>query len=274
MVTVMSALLILPRMQLAEFCDQPWLRGWLRESYMDGLSLLFRLSGLYGKVARSFAGWAARTNAAQILDLASGAGGPAGLLLRAAQEHSLRLPKLVLSDLFPQRESWEQLRKNYGEEQITFIETPFDATSSQTDPYRVRAIFAAFHHLPPQVARSVLRSFTKNGDAFFIMEVMTRNYLHVVTQVLLLLPLTLLLAVCMLQYVGRRSFRQILVCTIFPLVPLMIVIDGVVSVLRTYRREEIEAMFPPDIRSAFHLDFAEIRYGLLYKANYISIVRR
>ena len=48
----------LPRIQAFEFCDQPWLKGILREAYMDGLSFLFGLCGIYQGMHRPFSRWA------------------------------------------------------------------------------------------------------------------------------------------------------------------------------------------------------------------------
>ena len=127
----------MPRVHLFEFEDQTWFPAPVREAMTDFLSFM---SGL---ADAPFKGFVERLNLAmletgddRLIDLASGAGGPAitiARLLRAKRDAKVTV---TLTDLYPNLPRLELARRE-GQGFVDFIEEPVDARSVR-DPVRVR----------------------------------------------------------------------------------------------------------------------------------------
>jgi len=61
-------------------------------------------------------------------------------------------------------------------------------------------------------------------------------------------------------FARKFRLRKMLFTTIIPVIPLMAIFDGIVSILRSYTKEEILALMPPDSRDAFHVDYKEVMW--------------
>ena len=60
----------------------------------------------------------------KVLDLASGGGGPIELILDHVSAAGAKLPVIVLSDMHPCVEKYEQLRSKYEDDSIDFVSVP------------------------------------------------------------------------------------------------------------------------------------------------------
>lgn len=176
-----------PRIQGFEFCDQPWLGGVWREAYLDGLRFLFNLGGVYRSMHIPFARWAAAAGHARVLDLASGNGGPTETMLANAQANGIVMPTIVLSDFYPDRETFERLKQAHSD-QIDYIAEKVDAVSNPLHTELV-SICSAFHHFPPDLARKLLANAGEGSDGIFIMEVFSRYLLTPFQSLMNLIPL-------------------------------------------------------------------------------------
>ena len=117
-------------------------------------------------------------------------------------------------------------------------------------------MFTAFHHFAPEAAREVLRDAVSQGTPIAVFEATKRNAICVL--------FTLLTPIITLLVMPRvRPFRwtNLLFTYLIPVVPLMVVWDGVVSCLRTYDVDELRALaqsadpdgrFAWDIREVSH----------------------
>src|SRR5579875_2571113 len=100
----------------------------------------------------------AETGLDQIVDLGSGSGGPAPVIVREIRK-SGRQVKAILSDLYPDlhcRASDSELGVEYWPESVNAAQVP-DAL------WGVRTMFASFHHCSPEVARGNLRNAFLNA---------------------------------------------------------------------------------------------------------------
>ncbi len=252
-----------PRFQAFEFGDQPWLTGVWREAYLDGLDFVFRVFGVYGRMHEPFRAWAAAAGNDHVLDLGSGSGAPVQTMLANAAKEGRSLPRVSLSDLKPDIRSYAALKAAHPG-RIDYVDGPCDAASAQFRGAGLVSICTAFHHFPPPLARKILANAAAHSDGLFIAEVMKRDWLSLIASIPCLLPLMLASF-----FSARPSFKKILITTVFPIIPLMIVFDGTVSALRGYRNEEILAMVPEAQRRGWHWTHGELRYLGFLSISYI-----
>ena len=262
LVAILRRVLTPPRIQAFEFCDQSWLSGVWREAYLDGLNFLFRAGGVYRRLHLPFSAWATEAGQRQVLDLASGGGGPIRTVVENASRDGVKLPVITLSDLLPDTALREA--GAVRSEAVHYFGRPVDATAPLPDGTQLASICTAFHHFPPRVAREVLANMHRQSEGLFIAEFSVRSWLAALAPLLSLLPLML-----SSFFSGRCSFRKVLITAVFPIVPLMVIFDGMVSVLRVYTREEILAMMPGPMRRRWRWTWGEQRYLGLFRATYI-----
>lgn len=245
------------RLQFFEFCDQAWLPKVIREAFHDCLSFNYRLYRPYTHVADLLTKDAARLGYTELLDLGSGAGGHMTNLQARAATLPHPLPRFVLSDLFPHVDEWTRLRNAYGESKVGFIPQPLDIMVIPSGLSRHWSMFAAFHHFPPSMAREVLKQFVQHADSFHIVEHTERSALS-----MLALLSTAVTAVIAPFFARKFSIGKLLVTTLIPIVPLILLFDGIVSCLRTYTPEEIRAMLPEEMLTMFELSSTRVRIPL------------
>ena len=98
----------------------------------------------------------------------------------------------------------------------------------------IRTMFASFHHLPPKRAREVLRDAFEHRQTICILEATSRAPAAIAS--MLLVPLLVLL---LTPKVRPVSWVQIAFTYLVPILPLVILWDGIVSQLRTYSVKEL-----------------------------------
>ena len=237
---------------------------------MDCLNIGLRSGGQFRRLHLAFSAWAARLPGAAVLDLGSGGGGPIRTMLRSAARDGTAMPLIFLSDLFPSREHYQDLERQHGKGQLSFIPEPVSALDVGRPDIRLRSICSTFHHFRPQQATALVRDAVEHADGLFIAEPLQRNLRHFLL-VLLSGPIPYLLAPFTAD---RFEWRKLLFCTLLPIVPLLVMFDGCVSVLRTYTAKEIEAMIPPDMRPELDVSHGTLSYMGLFAAQYSCITRR
>lgn len=254
-----------PRIHSFEFCDQSWLSGVWREAYLDGLNFLFRLGGIYHRMYRPFSRWARASGGSQVLDLASGGAGPIETLVSSAQEARASIPRITLSDLFPDLRSYRRLQEAFPET-VDCIPVPVNALSPTSigGGFPLTSICTGFHHFKPDQAQQLLENIVNRSNGIFIMEPTERSWLSPLLPVLTFIPLMLA------PFFSRRfSLKAFAISTLIPIVPLLVVFDGIVSALRMYRPEEILAMVPEPARSSWKWEWGKYRCLLVFRATYL-----
>lgn len=98
-------------------------------------------------------------------------------------------------------------------------------------------MFRAFHHFCPPAARAVLEDAERSGTPIAIFEATKRN-----ATCFLFMFLTPIVTVLMMPRVRPFRWTNLLFTYLVPLVPLMVLWDGVVSCLRTYDARELRAL--------------------------------
>ncbi len=191
-------------------------------------------------------------------------------MMNNAQATGTQLPKIVCSDLFPDRPRLERLRHAYGANRLDFVETSVSALEPHPELPAARSICSALHHFSPNTARKIVESSLSPRGGLFILEPFTRDWHHLF--VFVAIGPWIYMAAPFLA--PRFSLTTFLLCTVFPIVPLMIYWDGLVSVMRVHTPEEIEEMIPADLKDETHVEFGYVPYALGCRAMYIALHRR
>lgn len=224
-------------------------------------------SGTYNEFIEPFRKFLSRCRGEAILDLCSGSGEAAiEIWKRLAASSDGRPPTLLLSDLYPNAVNYRKYKERYPG-WIDFVPEAVDALHPPPDSPPVRTVFNSMHHFRPDEAQAILRDAARNSAGIAVFEI-TRRCWGNLMKALLFLPV----ASAYLTAFAIRPFRlkNVFLGIFFPVVPLAVVFDGIVSNLRAYRVEELEAMTRSIEAPGFVWETGEIaveRTGL--KATYL-----
>jgi hypothetical protein len=233
------------RVQFIELHEQSWFPASLRADVTDALQFGFNLLHAYDPIAPLLQSVIActvnRTNGTQsIVDMCSGGGGPwldlvRNLRCQDAAGDSADL-HVWLTDKYPNLEAFQSVSASSGHH-IKFYPEPVDAMKVPRALKGLRTMFTSFHHFPPEDARAILQNAVDAGESIGIFEATKRA------------PSTigLIFAGVLLMFVHTpriRPFRwsRLLWTYLIPIIPLVLLFDGVVSCLRTYRPQELREM--------------------------------
>lgn len=228
-----------PRVQLFEFNDQPWVPEPVRDLVVEALTRTLDWGRMMPGLARPFSRFLSLSGATEVLDLGSGAAGPARLLSRELRKQGARPPRFLLTDLFPRVEAWERVRAEQPET-LDFVPEPVDATRipEALSAGRARMIVNVLHHFPPSLVRAVFADAVRSGRGLFVAEGFGRNPLQFANFALAGLPA--LVATPLLSERQRLAKAFWLYAT-----PAMLPVslwDGLVSTLRVYEEEDLRPL--------------------------------
>lgn len=225
------------RRHLIEIHEQPWCPRLWRSMFQQGLGRSLALLDAYGNMAGPLSRFLHRTGASSVLDLCSGSAEPI-VRLRDALGEPLEEPdqiQFLVSDLYPNLGEFRKLKARYPGV-IDFLPQPVDALSPPPDAPRVRTMLSSLHHFRPQQVEAILRDAAEHADGIAVLEATGRTWRNMLTT----LPLPLAAAVvCGFMLRPFRLWHPVW-AVLIPIVPLMALIDGMVSNLRTYTVEELE----------------------------------
>jgi hypothetical protein len=223
------------RIDLFEFNDQPWLPEVLRESITESLGWGIRSSRVFEAVAPVFAEFLKSSGGAEVLDLCSGSGEPMDVLLDAMRSVGGPLPRVTLSDLFPNQASLERVARRRPDA-FHVASGPIDATRvprQQRQP--VRTIINTLHHFSPEVVRSILRDCVRSSVSIFVIESFPRSLPRAMRLTPALIRAALLNPL-------RASRRRIAKAALTPAVFAIGAFDLLASVMRIHTVEELSAL--------------------------------
>jgi len=220
------------RIQFIEIHEQPWFPSFLRDHVTDALQYGFSFLKAYACVGPKLQATLDSLSSKSIIDLCSGGGGP-WLDLSQNLKGEACANQVCLSDKFPNLSAFQNVRAASGK-RITFCAAAVDAMRVPRGLKGFRTVFSSFHHFPPEEARAVLQDAVDAGQGIGIFEVTRRAP----SAIGLMFPWALLVFVSTLW---MRPFRwsRLFWTYVVPVIPFVVLFDGVVSCLRTYRPQEL-----------------------------------
>lgn len=243
------------RIQLIEIHDQPWFPAFLRDQVTDDLQVLLNIGRPYGDILPQLREGIELSGADRVLDLCSGAGGPWTWLGDTLERSGLRI-RVELSDKYPNSSARGRLQSNGAH--LHYRDESVDATHVPREFSGFRTLFTSFHHFPPEQAREILRDAVANRQGIGVFEIPGRRPLT-----LLLLPLVLIADMVVVPFVRPRPLARLVWRWLVPIVPLVLLFDGIVSCLRAYSPGELRALTSGVADSSYRWTLGCIKRGFL-----------
>lgn len=176
------------------------------------------------------------SNQRHITDLCSGAGGGIETIQQDLSQRMGQTIAVILTDLYPNLASYQYL-KQQSNGTIDFIHEPIDATAVPETITGVRTIFSSFHHFPPTIAQRILQDAADKRAPIAIFEGAKKSWVEVV--LLLFFPVIIFVVT---PFIRPFKLSRLFFTYIIPLIPIGIIWDGFVSLLRIYPSEHLHRM--------------------------------
>ena len=223
------------RMQLLEIEDQAWCPAWLRDAGTDWIAMALRHSGHAKKLAEVFKEQLALAKTIEVVELASGGGGPMPTLVEAVVRSGADI-HVTMTDLYPNLPAFERVSAR-DPQRFSFRTESVDATAVPADLPGMRLMFNSFHHLPPESARKVLGDAASQGRSIAIFEVVERSAVGVLG-----VWFGAMLSPIMMPLTNPRRWERWVFTWVLPILPAFIFWDGTVSCMRIYSPAELKGL--------------------------------
>src|SRR5215471_1433130 len=233
--------LAMRRVQFIELHEQPWFPSSLRDDVTDAVQFGFNLMRAYTPIAPLLQNVIDSTangtdDRQSIVDMCSGGGGPwldLSRTLRGRNAGDSTGLQIWLTDKYPNLEAFQNISASSGNN-ISYYPKSVDAMNVPRALKGMRTMFTSFHHFSPEDARAILQNAVDAGESIGIFEITRRAP----TAIGIIFVGVLLL---FLHTPRIRPFRwsRLLWTYLIPIIPLVLLFDGVVSCLRTYRAQEL-----------------------------------
>jgi hypothetical protein len=220
---------------------------WFPRSVRDAGTDLLRFQWEAGKVLRPIVPKLKdalhKTGSAEILDLGSGGGGPV-LAVRKQLRASGYPVRVTLTDKFPNLAAFRHA-KGQSDGDVSYQETPVDATAVPPHLAGFRTLFATAHHFHPHTLQHILKDAVDQRRPIGIFDY-TARALPPPAVALIGNPFFILVAAPFL-----RPFRwsRLFWTYVFPVGPIFFTWDAFVSGLRLYSTQELREIvdsLPPN----------------------------
>jgi hypothetical protein len=221
------------RIHFIELHEQPWFPAFLRDDITDTLQCAMRLSRAYSPVVPLLKQALQSTGNRSIVDLCSGGGGPWADLAPKLQSEKGTF-RVSLTDKFPNRGAFE-FAEARSESAIGFCEESVDARDVPSELDGFRTIFTSFHHFSPDEARAIIQNSVDAGEGIGVFEITKRT-----ASAMLLIILWSLAPYFLTPFIRPFRWSRLLCTYVVPIIPFVLLFDGVVSCLRTYRTGELQ----------------------------------
>ncbi|HZP32676.1 MAG TPA: class I SAM-dependent methyltransferase [Candidatus Acidoferrales bacterium] len=247
------------RVQFFEIHDQPWFPSFLRDAVTDDLQVLLNIGRPYADIMPQLREAIEHAGADGVLDLCSGAGGPWAWLAGMLDREGLHI-RVELSDKYPNASARARVRSDGRE--LHYRDEAVDATRVPPGLAGFRTLFTSFHHFPPEQARQILRDAVERRQGIGIFEIPGRRSLT-----LLLLPMVLVADILVVPFMRARPVSlaawRLLWRWVLPVVPLVLLFDGIVSCLRAYSPRELRELTSGLRDSGYRWEIGCVKRGFL-----------
>jgi hypothetical protein len=279
--TVLAGWVAMRRIHFIELHEQPWFPSSLRADVTDALQFGFNLLHAYAPIAPLLQSvidcTERRANAGQLLtsqsivDMCSGGGGPwldLSRKLRCREAGDSSSLQIWLTDKYPNLEAFQSISAS-SDHNISFYPEPVDAMKVPVALKGLRTMFTSFHHFPPEDARAILQNAVDAGESIGIFEATKRA-----PSTICLLFAGILLLLLHIPRIRPFRWSRLLWTYLIPIIPLVLLFDGVVSCLRTYRPQELREIVEKLTGCQYQWEIGEVADGKMPVTYLIGYPRR
>jgi hypothetical protein len=240
------------RIHLIELHEQPWFPQFLRNQITDTLQNAMNFFGAYIPVAPLLQSSLDATRNSSIIDMCSGGGGPwLKLSPRLHSNGQAASLQILLTDKYPNLGAF-QSASAASENHIAFHATPVDATNVPPELRGFRTMFTSFHHFQPAEARAILQNAVDSNQGIGIFEI-TRRAPSAIAWMFLWAFLPLFFT----PWIRPFRWSRLLCTYVLPVIPLVLLFDGIVSCLRTYHPQELREIIAQLTAAEYHWELGE-----------------
>jgi len=240
-----TRLMAMRRIQFIELHEQPWFPSTLRNEITDALQCGSEILKAYASISTLLQRALDAMRSRSIVDVCSGSGGP-WLELSQKLRRDTAAYRILLTDKFPNLAAFENV-KAASANGIDFHRSSVDATKVPVGLDGFRTMFSSFHHFPPAQARAILQNAVDAKQGIAIFEVTSRT-----ASALGMMFLWFLTPFVFTPSIRPFRWSRLLYTYVLPIIPLVLLFDGLVSCLRTYQprelRELIKDLTAPEYR--------------------------
>lgn len=242
---------------LFEIHDSSWFPAHLRNLVTDALQAVWEVTNAYRPIAPLLRDAMDAAGTTQVLDLCSGAGGP-WIQLSHHFHGSLRFPVTVcLTDKHPNPEAFARASL-HSADRIVSHPRPVVATHVPAGLKGFRTIFSSAHHLAADELRKVIACALEARTGIAVFEACQREWRAMLS--VLCVPLLGLLVTPWIQpFRWSRLFWTYLI----PVVPLVLLLDGWLSCLRSYSRADYRELIGVHHDAGYRWQVGVERSGLV-----------
>lgn len=225
------------RFHFFEFEDLSWFPSVLREGGTDYLRYFLNTTQAYQPAVSIISRLIDSSGEQNIIDLCSGGGGAIEHIQRELEKKHGEKFQIRLSDKYPNLPAFEYIKKNtHGK--IEFIPYPVDTFNLPSNLAGIRTMFSAVHHFKPPQIKAILTDAVKNKRCIALFDGGDKNIL----MILGLLVVHPLVFFFFTPFFRPFKMSRVIFTYLIPLIPLMTMWDGVVSILRLYHPKELYDM--------------------------------
>lgn len=235
------------RIHAFEFEDLKWFPKNLRNYMTDFLQFGANTFDIYKNIIPILVKGVKSSGNNTIIDIASGGGGGFIKLAGHLKKNNPNL-KIILSDYYPNLNAFKRAKSKMPGT-FDFIEYPVNAMNVPSNLVGFRTQFISLHHFKPKNAKAILQNALDTNQPIGIFEAQQRNIKSLIP--MLLSPITVIL---MTPFIKPFKLERLLFTYLIPVLPLCILWDGVISVLRTYTIPELKQMIA-ELNNSNHFDW-------------------
>ncbi len=222
------------RIHLFEFEDLSWFPDSIRQGGTDFLRFFLNSTNFYQPAQKILADVLQRTAQNHVVDLCSGGGGAiekvTGDLLRNNSKLSV-----LLTDKFPNVNAFALISER-NEGRIGYTASAVDAKDVPAELPGVRTMFSAIHHFKPHDVRGILKDAVDKKVPIAIFDGGDKH-IFTLLGILIVQPIMFVLFT---PFFRPFKISRLLFTYLLPLIPLMTIWDGMVSVLRLYQPHQLK----------------------------------
>jgi hypothetical protein len=224
------------RVYFAEIHEQRWFPQKLRDDVTFTLQFIFNAARLYRPIVARLGAAIRAAKSDRVLDLCSGAGGPWIWLQRMIAERTSLPTKVILTDRYPNLPAFRHTQEASGHA-ISYCAEPVDAQKIPPGLLGFRTIFSSIHHFTPDGIAAILRDAVDRGEGIGVFEAAKRRPSAVLCA--FCMPIA---TICLVPFMRPFRIARLLWTYLVPVIPFVMLVDGVVSCLRAYSPTELREL--------------------------------